>query len=67
MPNSACELIDDGYGGEIYDHCYGIETFTGSWFQPNASDEYLETISRISAGDELYFICTKNNQWIYFD
>ena len=54
---------EDDYGGEIFDQCYGVEQFSGSWYQPLEADEYSD-VFRLSAEDEIYTFCARDHQRI---
>jgi len=41
------------------EHCYGVEEFTGAWYQPYESDSYTNNF-RFSAGMTAWVGCDAN-------
>merc|ERR1711990_404426 len=50
VPDQFCEAVyDEELGDMSEEHCYGVETFQGAWYQPYESESYVNNF-RFSAG-----------------
>ena len=60
VPAQFCESLYDEELGDMSDeHCYGVEEFTGAWYQPYESETY-EGNFRFSAGMTAWAGCEAN-------